>query len=655
MTRSRIIAASLAVLACVYALGSIRRLDGKDRLYVVDFPAVASSARVVAPGWHVVPRLLARVTEYPPSQRKMRVDLSGDRAAASKEGATVEIEAELVYGVDSSRVLDLHRAHGPAYETAWLDGLVRKETAAALAAASYDRVRDRDPQLTRALRASIAGQAEGAGIRIEGLRLVPIAAAGEVAGTIRRADASPIDREVVLIGVDSFDWRIIDPLLKAGRMPHLASLIARGTRSNLKTIRPILSPVIWTSIATGMKPSRHGIVDFVVNARDTGALVPVTSAMRQVPALWTLMSRQGVDVSVVAWWATWPAETVRGSMVTDRVAFQLFNAEAREDWKSADPAKSRGKTYPAQLFESVRPLIKSPSDVTDEEVGWFLPGRKFPASPTEEQRRRLNEFRTVIAAGETYHAIALERFRASGHALKMVYYEGPDTASHLFMRDRPPALPGVDRRDLELFGDIIDRYYERQDRFIGEIVAAAGPDASILVVSDHGFKSDANRPLRGDPSIDKGNAADWHTPVGVLVMAGPDIRRGVELASASILDIAPTILSLYGLPIARDMDGQPLTEGMTPEFLARRPVSWIDSYGGVRSIQEEAMTADAAGNADLVEKLRALGYIGEERMTAHNNRGVIALDEGDVDGAITDFEKALQTGGQGAMIRANLA
>src|SRR3989441_5160693 len=329
-----------------------------------------------------------------------------------------------------------------------------------------------------------------------------------------------------------------------------------------------------------MKPSRHGIVDFVVNARDTGALVPVTSAMRQVPALWTLMSRQGIDVAVVAWWATWPAETVRGSMVTDRVAFQLFSDTIQDDWKSADPAKSRGKTYPPGLFETVRPLIRAPSDVTDDAVAWFLPSHRFPASPTVEQRDLLNQFRTVVAAGETYHAIALERFGATGHALKMVYYEGPDTTSHLFMRDRPPLLPGVDRRDMELFGGIIDRYYERQDRFIGEIVATAGPDATILVVSDHGFKSDTNRPPRGDARIDKGNAADWHTPVGVLVMAGPDTPKGRDLGSASILDVAPTILSLYGLPIARDMDGQPLTEAMTPDFLRRHPVSWVDSYGG---------------------------------------------------------------------------
>src|SRR5882762_526908 len=313
MSRGRIVAASLAALACVYALGSFRRLERKDLRYVVDVPAIGLAPRVVQPGRYFVPRLLGRISEYPASHRKLLVDLSGPRAAASREGAKVEIEAELVYGVADDRVLDLHRAHGPSYETSWLQDLVRRETAAALAASSYDLVRERDPQLTRAVRDSVAREAEGAGIRIESLRLVPVAAAGEVAGTILRAAATSIEREVVVIGVDSFDWNIIGPLLKQGRMPRLAALIARGARYNLKTMWPTLSPVIWTSIATGMKPSRHGIVDFVVNARDTGALVPVTSAMRQVPALWTLLSRQGIDVSVVAWWATWPAETVRGS------------------------------------------------------------------------------------------------------------------------------------------------------------------------------------------------------------------------------------------------------------------------------------------------------------------------------------------------------
>ena len=121
-----------------------------------------------------------------------------------------------------------------------------------------------------------------------------------------------------------------------------------------------------------------------------------------------------------------------------------------------------------------------------------------------------------------------------------------------------------------------------QDQFFGDILEAVGDNANIILVSDHGFKSDSNRPPRSDLRIGKGEAAQWHTPVGVLVMAGPDIRPGIDLGAASVLDIAPTALALFGLPVARDMDGQPLAEALTPEFLGRHPVVWIDSYGGSR-------------------------------------------------------------------------
>src|SRR5262249_11094583 len=159
------------------------------------------------------------------------------------------------------------------------------------------------------------------------------------------------------------------------------------------------------------------------------------------------------------------------------------------------------------------------------------------------------------------HRIALRQFKTGAH-LKMIYYEGPDEASHLFMRYRPPLLAGVDPDDMKLFGGIVEKYYELQDRYIGEIVDAEGPGATIVLVSDHGFKWDPTRPPNSDRRIGKGDAAAWHTPVGVLAMAGPDIRSGGDLGAASVLDITPTALVLFGLPAARDMDGQPLDEAL---------------------------------------------------------------------------------------------
>jgi tetratricopeptide (TPR) repeat protein/arylsulfatase A-like enzyme len=652
--RRHLLIIALGMAAVAYAAASVRRLEATDRLYVIDAPLLHLPPRVVERGRRILPRGLWRLSSYPSGPAILRIDLSGERAAASREGAKLEVEVDLTYEIEKGRLLDLHRARGPGYEK-WLEDLAAGLAAERLRQVPYDVVRNRDMEFQRSVQSAVGDRTTADGVRITKLRIVQVAGAGESSGTILKAAAPPLDREVVLIGVDSFTWRIIDPLMKAGKMPNLARLVGRGARANLRTISPILSPVIWTSIATGVKPSRHGIVDFVVTARDTGALLPVTSAMRQVPAIWNLMSRQGVEVGVIAWWATWPAETVRGRIVTDRVAYELFRESIDDDWKSADPEKARGKTFPPELFEAVRPMIKAPAEVTDQELGWFLPGGRFPAAVGAEDRKRLNEFKTILAAGETYHAIARDLFRNPETRLKLIYYEGPDTTSHLFMRYRPPLLAGVSPAEMNLFGGIVDRYYERQDRFIGEIVENAGQDATILVVSDHGFKSDSNRPPHSDPGIDKGNAADWHTPVGVFVMAGPDTPRGVDIGSASVLDIAPTILALYGLPAARDMDGQPLQQALLPRFLAAHPVTWVDTYGGIRQAPQESPSASSAADAEIVAKLRNIGYIGEERMTAHNNRGVMALDEGDADAAISDFEKALAKGDAGTMVRTNLA
>src|SRR5207249_759516 len=106
--------------------------------------------------------------------------------------------------------------------------------------------------------------------------------------------------------------------------PNLSRLIAQGVRARLKTIEPVLSPVIWTTVATGFLPSEHGILDFLATDTRTGEKIPVTSRQRRVKAIWNLLDEAGVPVGVIGWWATWPAESVDGYIVSDRVAYQLM-------------------------------------------------------------------------------------------------------------------------------------------------------------------------------------------------------------------------------------------------------------------------------------------------------------------------------------------
>ncbi len=123
-----------------------------------------------------------------------------------------------------------------------------------------------------------------------------------------RAQPLPIEdaggaggRRLMLIGIDGGRWETIDPLLAAGRMPHLAALVARGRRGVLASSVQSASPVVWTTIMTGQPPEVHGISDWEV----------AISTNRRVLPLWGILSAQGVACFV---------ENVPGSFPADRLA-----------------------------------------------------------------------------------------------------------------------------------------------------------------------------------------------------------------------------------------------------------------------------------------------------------------------------------------------
>src|SRR5713101_3819262 len=187
MPRQRIALGLLACLGLAYALSSLRHLSATDRFYVLDSPVLPAAPRVLDYGWHFIPSLFGRVSEYPASTVKLRTDLSGGHAAKSREGAKVEVEAELTYAIPAERVLDLHRTRGPGYVSDWLSGLLWRETKARLAQVSYDAVRNRDPELAGGVLGVLRDQVSKEGLRIEALRIFPIAGVGEASGSILRA------------------------------------------------------------------------------------------------------------------------------------------------------------------------------------------------------------------------------------------------------------------------------------------------------------------------------------------------------------------------------------------------------------------------------------------------------------------------------------
>src|SRR5437870_6802707 len=97
---------------------------------------------------------------------------------------------------------------------------------------------------------------------------------------------------IAIIGVDGADWQTIDPLIAAGRLPTFAALKAAGGVGTMRPEPPLLSPIIWTTIATGRRPEDHGVLDFMVD-EPGGAQMPVSGGARRMKALWEIFSGAG--------------------------------------------------------------------------------------------------------------------------------------------------------------------------------------------------------------------------------------------------------------------------------------------------------------------------------------------------------------------------
>jgi predicted AlkP superfamily phosphohydrolase/phosphomutase len=124
------------------------------------------------------------------------------------------------------------------------------------------------------------------------------------------------EKRVIFVGLDGADWRLLDRFVADGTMPRLGEILQRAERRVLLTQHPPLSPLVWTTMMTGVSPLKHRILDFTRYSPTTRQQEPITSDERAVPAIWNMAAAQGKRAGVFGMWATYPPEP--GVILTDR-------------------------------------------------------------------------------------------------------------------------------------------------------------------------------------------------------------------------------------------------------------------------------------------------------------------------------------------------
>lgn len=413
--------------------------------------------------------------------------------------------------------------------------------------------------------------------------------------------------KLLLIGWDSADWKIISPLMDRGEMPMLRRIVEGGVSGNLRTLEPVLSPMLWTSIATGRRAYDHGVLGFTEVDALTQRVQPVTASTRQCPALWNMLAAQDLKCHVLGWFATHGEEIPGGGVVSN--LFPAPTARPGEDW----PPAPRGTIWPEANAELMNDLRVSPEDVDGEVISLFCP-RYAEVDTTEDHR--LNHLRIHLAEAFSMQATTCWTLENAEWDFVAVYFRAIDEIAHHFMPYHPPRLGGVPQRDFELYSDVMNSTYRLHDLMLTRLIALAPPETHIMLVSDHGFHSDHLRP-KLVPKVPAGITV-WHRDHGIFAAAGPKFANDKLIHGAGLLDIAPTVLQLFGLPVPNKMEGRVLLDAFhEPQTVTRTEDSLANH--ATRSSQ----LSDAESQA-LIEQFAALGYM--EKPTGDPNRDAASTD-----------------------------
>lgn len=415
------------------------------------------------------------------------------------------------------------------------------------------------------------------------------------------------NKKVLLIGWDAADWKIIQPFMDRGLMPHVKKLVENGVMANISTLIPALSPILWTSISTGKRAYKHGILGFSEPMPNGEGIQPITNLSRKTKAIWNILGQNGAKSNVVGWWPSNPAEPINGVMVSDH--YYDSKGALEEGWPMM-----RGTVYPPRLTQTLADLRVHPNELSREHLDPFIP---LGHTIDQDKDQRLAHCTRLIADCTTIQSAATYLMENEPWDFMAAYFITIDHFSHTFMRYHPPQLEWVNDEDYELYKGCVSAAYVYHDMMLGRLVELAGEDTTIILMSDHGFHPDHMR-RKEVPNEPAGPQAE-HRDHGIFVINGPGIRKDELVHGVSLLDVTPTILTLFGLEVGEDMDGQPILEVFEEPPEVKTIPSW-DDVSGEDGRHPKDMKLTPEESREAIDHLVALGYI--DPVSEDNERAI---------------------------------
>jgi predicted AlkP superfamily phosphohydrolase/phosphomutase len=445
------------------------------------------------------------------------------------------------------------------------------------------------PRHDRSLASALAILAPAAAVVVPlALRPEPVASTPPIPV---RLDAQHPARRLIVVGIDGLGPADVQPDAAGGHIPSLSRLARRGAFGPLATLQPTEGPPIWTTLLTGRLPRDHGIEsastyrlrasaeEWALLPKGTGvglleraglvARRPVTSASRKRRALWNVLDAFEIPSGLVGVWATHPPEKIRGFVLSPY--FYVLRG---------DPERAPGALLPKDLLAEVEARAVNPSNLDPALLRELTDAPAVGRAPLED--RTLRGLVEQALAPDLTSLRAAEVLRSAyAPAFFVIAFHGYDAAGHAFYRYAHPEVFGdVTPEKARRYGRVLVGYASFLGQWISRLEQGLGAGDVLVVLSGHGLQPTPlwRRLIGVLTGTTVADASHGGAPDGFFLAVGDGIRPGAVVQGASVVDVAPTLLYLMGLPVARDMEGRVLTEIVDEAFAADNPVTFIPSY-----------------------------------------------------------------------------
>ncbi len=437
---------------------------------------------------------------------------------------------------------------------------------------------------------------------IKNTLLTTIAMAPACRSQIKKIDNNKT--KVVLIGIDGANWPTIDPLIESGKLPFFKKLKAESAWAYLNTFKPTKSSVIWTSIATGKKMEKHGILDFTfLNQNNIEA--PFTNSERREPAIWQILDSFGKRSIICNWFVSHPPDKINGIVVSDN--YRRVVARPPEKLNNY-----KDSVYPPNVFYRLNKNIQRDYKEAFNRIGIpdfseiyskLHPNKNFRDVPI------LKTFRSMAKQDYFVTNYSKELYHTQNFDFFATYIRMPDLVQHfsarlfekkykaeLIKKLKSNSLSKDEHKEvLGKISDILEPVYKFTENFVKDLMTLKKyKDAYFIIVSDHGFS------LYPGGYNHYGLSDEYDAPKGIMMINGPEVKAG-KIDSAHVFDITPTILNIFDKPIGKDMDGRALTDIFKFKRKRRYKLYKLKNRNKLKSTE--------AVDKDTMDELKSIGYI----------------------------------------------